>query len=248
MLRGAGILELSLDLIFAVPDHLNRNWTADLEQALSLDPDHLSFYGLTVEPHTPLGRWAERGEVSEAGEERYEQEFLEAHRTLTAAGFEHYEVSNYGRPGKRARHNSAYWSGAPYLGLGPSAHGFDGRTRRWNRSVYTDWLRVVEQGEDPVAGSETLTAEQREAERVYLGLRTVDGLDIRQNEVETVTAWVREGWAQWRVAPQAGVGAPAGQGPTAHRAAAPRRLALTPEGWLRLDALAAALTSLGSAS
>ena len=92
ILRGAGVQELSIDLIFALPNSVNRSWTKDLEMALSLTPDHLSFYGLTVEPSTPLGRWAARGEVAEAPEERYEAEFLEAHETLTGAGFEHYEV------------------------------------------------------------------------------------------------------------------------------------------------------------
>lgn len=226
LLREAGILELSLDLIFAVPDELNRSWTDDLEAALSLEPDHLSFYGLTVEPQTPLGRWAARGEVHEAGEERYEREFLEAHRLLSSSGFEHYEVSNYARPGKRARHNSAYWSGVPYLGLGPSAHGFDGQVRRWNRPAYADWLKAVRAGEDPMEGSETLSAEQREAERVYLGLRTVDGLTIHQNERKMVTEWVAQGWGTLT----------------------DQRLVLSPTGWLRLDALAAALTSLRSAS
>lgn len=233
ILRGAGILELSLDLIFAVPDQLNRSWTRDLEMVLELGPDHLSFYGLTVEPHTPLGRWAARGEVAEAGEDRYEREFLEAHHLLASAGFEHYEVSNYARPGRRARHNSAYWSGAPYLGVGPSAHGFDGATRRWNVAAYADWLRVIGEGRDPLGGSEILTADQRLAEQVYLGLRTIDGLDIYENEVMTVSAWVDEGWAVLREA----------SSPTAAA-----RLVLTPQGWLRLDALAAALTSLRSAS
>ena len=187
ILRGAGIQELSLDLIFALPSSIDRSWTRDLESTLELGPDHLSFYGLTVEPATPLGRWAARGEVAEAPEERYEAEFLEASQRLTAAGFEHYEVSNYGLPGKRARHNSAYWSGARYLGLGPSAHGFDGRV----------------------------------SESVYLGLRTVDGLDIHEKELKTVTPWIAAGWGQL----------------------AEGRLVLSPLGWLRLDSLAATLAA-----
>lgn len=218
-LRAAGIQEISADLIFAVPESLNRSWTSDLERVLELDVEHLSLYGLTVEPHTPLGRWKERGDVSESPEERYEAEFMEAHERLTAAGFEHYEVSNYGKPGRRARHNSAYWSGAAYLGLGPSAHGFDGTDRRWNESAYAEWVRRVQAGVDPVDGLETISEESAAAERIYLGLRTVDGLDIRENELKTVTPWVAQGWATL--------------GGT--------RLRLTAQGWLRLDALAAAL-------
>lgn len=221
ILRAAGIPSISVDLIFAVPEHLNRNWTADLDAAISLDVEHLSVYGLTIESHTPLGRWTARGEVAEAPEERYEREFLEAHERLTAAGFEHYEVSNYGRPGHRAKHNSAYWTGVPYLGLGPSAHGFDGVERRWNTAAYAEWMRQLAARHDPVEGRELVLApsESAAAERVYLGLRTSDGLDISQNEIKTVTSWIAQGWATLDG----------------------RRLRLSPQGWLRLDALAADL-------
>jgi oxygen-independent coproporphyrinogen-3 oxidase len=227
ILRGEGVQELSLDLIFALPSSVERSWTHDLDVALSLTPDHLSFYGLTVEPTTPLGRWVARGEESESPEERYEAEFLEADRVLTGAGFEHYEVSNYGLPGKRARHNSSYWSGAPYLGLGPSAHGFDGRVRRWNRKAYADWLAVVGRGDDPVAGSEVIGASERLAEEVYLGLRTTDGLSIRENDLKMVTPWIDAGWGA--LGPDAATGGV--------------RLRLTPSGWLRLDSLAAAIAA-----
>ena len=225
-LRGGGIENISLDLIFALPDSLQRDWERDLDLALSLSPDHLSFYGLTVEPKTPLGRWAARGEVTEAPEERFEREFLLAHARLTNAGFEHYEVSNYGLPGRRALHNSAYWSGASYLGLGPSAHGFDGRTRRWNVSAYAAWEDAVSTGSDPVAGSEVIGESERQAEEVYLGLRTTDGLAIHQSDEKTVSPWIDAGWAVRDA----------------------DRVVLTPLGWLRLDAIAATLTSARSRS
>ncbi len=221
ILRGEGVQELSIDLIFALPPSIDRSWTRDLQTALSLGPDHLSFYGLTVEPATPLGRWVARGEEMESPEERYEAEFLEAHETLTRAGFEHYEVSNYGLPGKRARHNSSYWSGAPYLGVGPSAHGFDGHQRRWNRKAYADWLEAVGRGEDPVGGTERIGKEERLGEEVYLGLRTTDGLAIRESEIKTVTPWIEAGWGTLEQ----------------------RRLRLTALGWLRLDSLAAAIAA-----
>jgi oxygen-independent coproporphyrinogen-3 oxidase len=232
-LRSAGFESISVDLIFALPESLKRDWTRDLELALALEPDHVSLYGLTVEPHTPLGRWRARGEVDEAPEERYESEFLEANRRLTAEGFEHYEVSNYGKPGKRAVHNSSYWSGAPYLGLGPSAHEFNGLERRWNRSAYAEWLKAVASGADPVEGSERLAESERVAEAVYLGLRTTDGLIVHQNELKTVTRWVDAGWAileRSQGTPNAG------------------QLRLTSTGWLRLDSIAATLTSLRSPS
>lgn len=226
LLRDAGLDNFSLDLIFALPSDQHRDWDRDLELALALRPTHLSLYGLTVEPHTPLGRWRDRGVVEEAPEERYAQEFLAAHRVMTAAGFDHYEVSNFGLPGLHSRHNSAYWTGVPYLGLGPSAHGFDGRRRRWNEPAYAAWADAGMRGEDPVAGSEVIGPEEATAESVYLGLRTSGGLRIRENELKTVSSWIDAGW-----------GALVGD-----------RLTLSPDGWLRLDALAAALTSLRSHS
>jgi oxygen-independent coproporphyrinogen-3 oxidase len=219
--REGGITNFSIDLIFALPAVLDRSWERDLDEALALEPPHVSLYGLTVEPRTPLGRWVERGSVTEAVEERYEAEFLRAHERLAAAGYEHYEVSNYARPGYRSRHNSSYWSGVPYAGLGPSAHEFDGVSRRWNVAAYADWVRRLREDVDPGEGSELLTAENRQAEAVYLGLRTSDGLPLREDEAAVVAPWVAAGWGT----------VDAG------------RLRLTPVGWLRLDSLAASLTA-----
>ena len=218
--KAAGISNISLDLIFALPQALGRSWERDLDLALALEPDHLSLYGLTIEPSTALARWRDRGEAIEAPEERYEHDFLSAHRALTGAGFEHYEVSNFGRPGRWSRHNSSYWSGVPYAGLGPGAHEFDGEVRRWNLDAYAEWVRQLSRGATSVAGEETLTSVNLLAERVYLGLRTSQGLDIQDDERETATAWSAAGWATIEGS----------------------RLRLTAAGWLRLDSLAAALT------
>jgi oxygen-independent coproporphyrinogen-3 oxidase len=220
--RQAGFANLSLDLIFALPDALARDFERDVERALALEPDHVSLYGLTVEPATPLGRWVAAGREVEQPEEGYERDYLLAHRRLTSAGFEHYEVSNYARPGRRAVHNSAYWAAVPYVGLGPAAHEFNGEVRRWNARAYTDWLRRVADGRDPVEGSETLTAENRVAEEVYLGLRSDGGLLLRADERPVVGRWVEAGWATLS---SEGV------------------LRCTAEGWLRLDSLAASLTN-----
>jgi oxygen-independent coproporphyrinogen-3 oxidase len=145
---------------------------------------------------------------------------------MTAAGFEHYEVSNFARPGYRARHNSAYWRGVPYVGLGPSAHGFDGDRRRWNASAYAEWVRAVAGGRDPLAGDEGLDGDARAAESVYLGLRTRDGLALREGEGARAARWVDAGWGELD-----------GQ-----------RLRLSALGWLRLDGIAADLTALRSRS
>ena len=229
-LRAGGIDALSLDLIFAAPDMLERDWSDDITRLLALAPDHISLYGLTIEPHTPLGRWRARGEVEEAPEEVYENQFLESNERLRAAGFEHYEVSNFARPGRRARHNSAYWQNVPYLGIGPSAHGFDGSERRWNQAALASWESALSAGVDPVEGAETLTSQNREAEMVYLGLRTIDGLELREGEEARVATWRRQGWIE-------SVDETAGS-----------RIRCTASGWLRLDALAADLTALRSRS
>lgn len=229
--RAGGIDDVSLDLIFALPGGVPRDLDHDLARIVALAPTHVSIYGLTVEPGTPLGRHADRHLVAEADEGRYESEFLAAHDALSAAGFEHYEVSNFARPGHRARHNSAYWTGAPYLGLGPSAHGFDGATRRWNETAYARWLPRVTGGADPVAGCDPIDDDARGTEAVYLGLRTADGLTLRGDERERVARWVDAGWATLDVG---ALGGP--------------RARLTPLGWLRLDALAADLTAFRSHS
>jgi len=219
-LRRGGLENFSIDLIFALPSGVPRSWRDDLRQALELAPPHVSLYGLTVEPATPLARWVARGATAEAPEERYEEEFMLAHDLMTGAGLTHYEVSNFARDGWQSRHNSSYWSGQPYAGLGPSAHEFDGERRRWNAAAYAEWMLRIGRGEDPVEGSEALTADNREAERVYLGLRTNAGLVISATQAPRVQSWVRAGWA------------------TQHG----DRVTLTAAGWLRLDALAADLT------
>ncbi|MDZ4863445.1 MAG: radical SAM family heme chaperone HemW [Gemmatimonadota bacterium] len=215
VLRTAGITNLSLDLIYALPAELNRDWSADLEQALALEPEHLSLYGLTVEPHTPLGRWVDRGEARPTPDERYATEFLLAHERLTHAGYLHYEVSNYGRPGRAAVHNSAYWRRAAYLGLGPSAHSAAGNRRWWNIREWAEWERAIGAGGSTVAGEERLDPAMVQLEDTYLGLRTDQGLPVAALPAATVARWEREGWA----------------------ARVSDRVRLTPEGWLRLDAL-----------
>lgn len=218
--RAAGVGNISIDLIYALPDSVSRRWADDLERAIALEPDHLSVYGLTIEPQTPLGRWAARGEVAPQTDDRAADEFLAAHAALTAAGFEHYEVSNYGRPGRRSRHNSAYWRRVPYLGLGPSAHSFDGAARRWNVAAYVAWDASVQRGHDPCAGAERLSSAQGAAEAIYLGLRTDSGVPLSSvASAAGVQRWVDAGWAIIEDG----------------------HLRLTADGWLRLDALAGSL-------
>jgi len=224
-LRGAGIDNISLDLIFALPAELQRDWERDLELALSLGPNHLSLYGLTVEERTPLARWISRGAIAAPDDDRYAEEYLLAHLRLAASGYHFYEVSNACRGDAESRHNSAYWSGRPYLGLGPAAHSYDGRARRWNVAAWSAYARAVAAGRSPVESAEVLTSAQRELERVYLALRTDRGLPLaaRCRPVPPVAAWVEEGWVEIRA----------------------ERLVCTPSGWLRLDSLVRDLTEAG---
>jgi oxygen-independent coproporphyrinogen-3 oxidase len=217
--RAAGFENVSVDLIFGVPSRLNRDWRADLEGALALDPEHVSLYGLTAEAATPLGRWVREGRETLADEERYAEEYLLAHEVLTGAGFEHYEVSNFGKPGLRSRHNFVYWTGAPYAALGPGSHGFHPPVRRWNLREWPAYRDALLGGRLPVDGEERVSEDDAALERVWLGLRTDLGFPLEDaGEVQRDLAglWAARGWAE------------VGEG----------RIRLTAEGWLLLDRLA----------
>lgn len=219
LLKAAGLADLSIDLIFALPTALGRNWTRDLDAALALEPTHLSLYGLTVEEGTPLGRWTARGEAVAAPDERYAEEYLAAHAAFRAAGFEHYEVSNAARPGHRARHNSAYWARRPFVGLGPSAHSGAGARRWWKRHAWAEYETAARTGAPLVAGEEQLDEEALRLESLYLGLRTSDGLPAHDLPASQVERWIARGWASELAG----------------------RVRLSAEGWLRLDAIVAAI-------
>ncbi|HEY3935088.1 MAG TPA: radical SAM family heme chaperone HemW [Gemmatimonadales bacterium] len=214
-LRSAGVTNISADLIFALPPELERDWNDDLERTLALEPQHISLYGLTVEPHTPLARWTARREVIATSDERYAAEYVTAHEQLATSGYEHYEVSNASRAGFRSRHNAAYWSGAWYVGLGPAAHSLLGQRRQWNLREWEAFRLRVSAGGSPVDGFEEIDRPARELERRYLGLRTIDGLPEAMLPKGTVQGWIDAGWAS-RIGD---------------------RIRLTVEGWLRLDAL-----------
>jgi oxygen-independent coproporphyrinogen III oxidase len=173
--RDAGFDQLSLDLIYALPQQSPSAWCDSLGQAIAFAPEHLSCYSLTIEPSTPLGRQVELGQVQPNDEETERELFLLTDETLKKAGYEHYEISNYCRPGFRSRHNQKYWQGTPYLGLGPSAHSFDGHKRWWNLRDVALYTQALVHGRSAVQGSEELTPEQKQTETILLGLRTKEG-------------------------------------------------------------------------
>lgn len=175
--QRAGFGNITADLIFGVPGFGGDTLHRSLDTLLELGVQHVSAYHLTVEPNTAFGRRAARGEFAPVDEAVSEREFLTVHRTLTGAGFEHHEVSNYALPGFRARHNAAYWQGTPYLGIGPAAHSYDGRSvRSWNVSSLEEYLSGAP------ASTETLTDRDLYNEYLMTRLRTAEGADLAEIE------------------------------------------------------------------
>lgn len=172
-LRRAGFANISLDLIYGLPGQTLERWQRNLDGVLALEPDHLSAYLLSYERGTRLDALRRAGKVSEASEELAAQMYAQLCESTAAAGFDHYEISNFARPAMEARHNSAYWDMTPYLGLGPGAHSFDGRLRRYNPSDFKSYMA------DPAAAA-TIDEEDddnRFNDMLLTALRTARGLD-----------------------------------------------------------------------
>lgn len=180
-LRKAGIGNISIDLMYGFPGESMADWQSDIDRALALDVEHLSAYCLSIEEHTPLHRLMERGEVSEADEELCRSMYYTLKDRLQDAGYEHYEISNFARPGRRSVHNSSYWQSVPYMGLGAAAHSFDGRGRQWNVAHLRQYIASIERGELP-AEREELSQSDRYDEMVMLRLRTCEGIDLAELE------------------------------------------------------------------
>jgi oxygen-independent coproporphyrinogen-3 oxidase len=225
--RSAGIENVSLDLIFGLPARLGRDWGEDLERTLALAPEHVSLYGLTAEQATPLGRWVAEGRERLADEDSYAAEYLEAAGRLAGAGFTHYEVSNFARPGRASRHNRAYWDGRAYIGLGPGAHSFLPPRRSWNVRDWADYRDRLEREQAPEADGEVVTGGAARLEQTWLGLRQETGIPLAAlgpRARRALEGWVRRGWARLDST----------------------AAALTAEGWLLLDRLAVELDELES--
>lgn len=181
-LRGVGINNISVDLMFGFPGETLKDWQADIQQALALEVEHISAYSLMFEEGTPLYRMLEQGTVKEIDEELSLQMYELLIDSLTAAGYEHYEISNFARKGFRSRHNSSYWHQIPYLGIGAAAHSFNIESRQWNVADIRKYIKAIEGGEVP-AESEKLDADTRYDDLVTTALRTREGIDI--NKLET---------------------------------------------------------------
>ncbi len=200
-LRGAlesSFETVSLDLIFALPGQSPMRWEADLRRAIEYGPDHISCYELTVHEGTRFARLKERGELVELAEDDKAELFLLTHRLMAENGYHAYEVSSFARgPNHRSRHNRKYWDHTAYLGFGPSAHSFDGVSRRWwNERRLPAWEAGLQRvpgassglgtgasgrfGQSPIAGSEILAPADLVLESLALGLRTTEGVDLER--------------------------------------------------------------------
>lgn len=176
-LRSAGISNISVDLIYGLPGQTVDAWQRNLDAACSLRVPHLSAYSLTYEEGTVLHRMMEQGKVKPVSEDLSLRFYQMLCASLKEAGYEHYEISNFSLPGMQARHNSSYWDGTPYLGIGPSAHSFNGNSRQWNVADTGRYLAAIAQGAVDCE-VERLTPAEAFNDRILTSLRTARGLDL----------------------------------------------------------------------
>ena len=185
-LRGIGIRNISIDLMFGFPQETLADWQSDIAAAINLGVEHISAYSLMYEEGTTLYRMLEQGKIEEIDEETSRQMYEQLISQLTEAGYEHYEISNFARPGKRSRHNSSYWHEIPYIGIGAAAHSYkrNGKAMRsWNVDDISEYISRINQGELP-SESETLDLNTRYNDLITTALRTSDGIDIEKTRQE----------------------------------------------------------------
>ncbi|MCU1430323.1 MAG: putative oxygen-independent coproporphyrinogen oxidase [Actinomycetia bacterium] len=176
--RDAGFAHVSIDLIYGTPGETMDDWRATLDSAIALGVDHISAYALTVEPATPLGLAVAAGERPAPDDDDQADKYAFADDTLSAAGFEWYEVSNWALPGHECRHNRCYWDGSEYVGIGAAAHGFTGGRRWWNTRTPERYIARIADGPDAVTGDEVLAPAARVEEAFGLALRTRSGATV----------------------------------------------------------------------
>ena len=220
--RTAGYSNISLDLIFGLPEETLEEWEADLQAAFSLNADHVSLYNLEFHEGTPFHRWKEAGRLKPLSGDFEADLYLAAHEFFASRGFEHYEISNFARPGFRSRHNLAYWECKPYLGLGPSAHSFDGQALRFHKVAdMSAYLSALDSGCLPIEKELHLSEKERAEEWIWLSLRRAEGIDfdaacVRLGDAQAQALWQR-----------------ASELPSALCEITPRTFRLTPSGWFR---------------
>ncbi|HET6254076.1 MAG TPA: radical SAM family heme chaperone HemW [Puia sp.] len=176
--QDTGFDNLSIDLIYGGPTLPDDRWQRNVAEAIRLQIPHLSCYALTVEPRTALDKLIRQHKRADVSSDDQARQLLLLMDWMDQAGYDHYEISNFALPGHRSRHNSSYWQGKPYLGLGPSAHSFDGRSREWNLANNARYLSALAEDTLPIAEQESLTPVQQLNEYIMISLRTKEGIDL----------------------------------------------------------------------
>lgn len=179
---------ISLDLIYGIPGASNAQWLQNIEMALSYNIPHISSYALTVEPKTALAAFIKKGIINNVDDTQAHEQFHLLKDTLEDQGFIHYELSNFGKDGFFSKNNSAYWQGKSYLGIGPSAHSFNGKQRGWNVRNNSKYIEAIEQNKLPIE-IETLTLTDQYNEYIMTGLRTIWGVSITKVETDFGTVF-----------------------------------------------------------
>jgi oxygen-independent coproporphyrinogen III oxidase len=206
--RNAGFEKFSFDMIYGFPHQDHSLWRKDLELALLQDPGHISAYSLTVEPKTVLGNWTQKGKFTPPDDDFVAEQFEWLQEKTESAGYEQYEISNFGKPNQWAIHNTNYWKGVPYLGIGPSAHSFDGKQRGANPSSNPQYIKAIKSGEICFE-TEDETPSDRANEQILTSLRTSWGLDLKafQNQfshdlshikAKEIQKLTEQGWLVWQ--------------------------------------------------
>ena len=193
--REAGFDDVNLDFIYGADGETLESWRRTLEEAVALRPEHLSAYALTIEPGTPLGAKVVAGEVPAPDPDLQAAMFELACELLAAAGYRHYEVSNWALPGHECVHNLGYWQGRPYLGLGAGAHSYRGLRRWWNVRPPARYIELAASGRSPIGGEESLSEDEARLEHVLLGIRSAEGLALGEVAEEAVKDLVDRGLA-----------------------------------------------------
>ncbi len=177
LIQNAGFSNITIDLIYGTPTLSDNHWETNVEKAIDLHVPHLSCYALTVESGTALDSLIRKHKKEDVDTDKQARHFEQLMRWMRQAGYDHYEVSNFGKPGFHSRHNSSYWQGKQYLGIGPSAHSFDGKSRQWNIANNVQYIKALQQGNVPFE-IEYLTPHQQLEEYIMTSLRTMDGLSL----------------------------------------------------------------------
>ncbi|MEO7316536.1 MAG: radical SAM family heme chaperone HemW [Ginsengibacter sp.] len=176
--REAGIPNFSIDLIFGTPGLTNEEWEKNVQTVIDLDVPHIACYALTVEPKTALDKMIHLKKKENVDNDLQAEQYSILMRMMQDAGYEHYEISNFAKPGFRSRHNSSYWEGEKYIGIGPSAHSYDGKSRQWNVANNTLYIKSLRNNEIPLE-IESLSDSQKLNEYVMVSLRTMEGMDLQ---------------------------------------------------------------------